>query len=459
MQHSLDDTIAAIATPQGPGGVGIVRISGPQARQILARLVPSIKRAKISSHKMFQGWLVDPGSRKRIDQIMACFMNGPRTYTGEDVTELYCHGSRAVLQKALDLSLRQGARLAQNGEFTKRAFLNKKLDLAQAEAVLDLVSASTSEGAGYAVRQLEGRLSALIKDLRQKLIANQAELEAQIDFPDDIAPLDRKAFSRKISAISAKISNLLATAEAGRIFRQGWAVAIIGRPNVGKSSLMNALLGEDRAIVTNRPGTTRDTIEEAANLNGMPVRLIDTAGLRKPRDVVEKIGVDRADKEMAAADILLVVIDGAQKLAQQDIKVIHKVKHKRVVFILNKADLPTAVKPKELRKLIGRQPVYLTSALYGSGIGQLKKGLARAVAQKGAGGHDPLVLINSRHRDCLIRANEALARTTASLRSKAPIDCITIDLKSAIMALGEISGELVSEEIINQIFEQFCVGK
>lgn len=459
MQHSLDDTIAAIATPQGPGGVGIVRVSGPRARQVLSRLVPSIKQAKIASHKMFQTWLVDPRSKGRVDQIMACFMSGPRTYTGEDVAELYCHGGRAVLQKALDLSLRQGARLAQKGEFTKRAFLNKKLDLTQAEAVLDLVSASTTEGAGYAVRQLEGRLSSQVKDLRQKLLTSQAELEAQIDFPDDVAPLNRAAFSKRIKAVGAEIERLLGTAKAGRIFRQGWAVAIIGRPNVGKSSLMNALLGEDRAIVAERPGTTRDTIEESADLEGVPVRFIDTAGLRKPRDKVEKIGVDRADRELTAADVLLVVLDSAQKLTRQDLKVIHKVRHKAAVFVLNKADLPPAIKPKDLHRLVGRQPVYRASALYGTGINQLKRGLASAAAQRRAGGADPLILINSRHRDCLIRAKEALDRTSDSLKAKAPIDCITIDLKSAIMSLGELSGELVSEEVINQIFEQFCVGK
>jgi tRNA modification GTPase len=459
VKHPDNEIIAAIASPIGPGGIGVIRISGRGADKIFSKLFVSSNGTGIESHRMQHGWLIDPRTKGKVDEIMACFMCSPKSYTGEDVVEFYCHGSVAVLQRALNLVLGTGARLAQKGEFTKRAFLNRKIDLAQAEAVLDLVRAQTADGAGYAVRQLEGRLSRAVKDTRDRLVHMLAGLEVLIDFPEDLPEIDYKAVIKSLRARIKVIDNLLASADSGRIYRQGLATVIVGKPNVGKSCLLNALLGEERAIVTELPGTTRDSIEEVINIRGLALRVIDTAGIRHARDKAEEFGIERAQKELEAADFVLIVIDASKRLSSLDRKVIGMAQTKRGVIVLNKVDLGQKVKINEIRSFSKGFQIFKTAALYDMGISELKKGIYAHVGNLfKLIGRDSLT-INERHRECLEIARKGLITALASALKRLPVDFITIDVKGAIIALGEITGELVSDEVINTIFDQFCVGK
>ncbi|MFH1347663.1 MAG: tRNA uridine-5-carboxymethylaminomethyl(34) synthesis GTPase MnmE [Candidatus Margulisiibacteriota bacterium] len=459
VKHPPGDTIAAIATPLGEGGVGIVRVSGVDAKAILSHLFVSSNGSGTNSHKMLVGWMVDPSKNVKIDQIMACYMKGPKSYTGEDVVEFYCHGGTAVVQQVLNIVLVSGARLARRGEFTKRAFLNSKLDLSQAEAVLDLVKARTAQCAGYAVSQLEGKLSGIVADLKARVMQVMAGLEAQIDFPDDMPSLDHNALIDQLSSIREEIASLICSAADGKVYREGLATVIVGKPNVGKSCLLNALLGEQRAIVTDQPGTTRDAIEELLNLDGLALRIIDTAGVRHPQDKAEELGVERAEKELLTADFALIVIDASGPLNDLDKKVINKASNVRKVIVLNKVDLGAVVDKCSIGAISGDCPVFEVSALYGHGMDELKRGLSGALRPGLSDGCGSTVTINARHVECLIRADAGLERAVASCNGRMTVDFITIDIKDALLALGEISGELVSEEVINAIFEQFCVGK
>ena len=349
--------------------------------------------------------------------------------------------------------------MAQKGEFTKRAFLNGKIDLAQAEAVLDLVKAQTREGAGLAVRQLEGRLSRIVISTRIRLLGMMAELEARIDFPEDLPSLNYNAFIKRLQPFIKEIDKLLASSVSGRIYREGLPMAIIGKPNVGKSSLLNALLGEERAIVTEIPGTTRDAIEETLSVQGMPLRIIDTAGIRHPRDKAEEFGVDRAEKELDAAELALIVIDASEGLDGLDRMVLNRATGKPGIVVLNKVDLGTKASLAEVDALSKGMTAFKTSALRRKGIEELKFGILELIkAGFNLPGEDAIT-INVRHRECLLKAKEGLERSLASCRKGLPVDFITIDLKDAILALGEVTGELVSEEVVNTIFEHFCVGK
>lgn len=459
VKHSVqDETIAAIATPLGSGGVGVIRISGEAAKDVLGALFVSSNGTGIVSHKMLHGWLVDPKSKSKVDQILACFMQAPKSFTGEDVVEFYCHGSVAVLEKALGLALASGARLATKGEFTKRAFINGKLDLAQAEGVLDLVKSRTTKGAGHAIQQLDGKLSKTVSEIRQQALEALAELEGLIDFPDDFPEINYKQLNKRLSAILSQINGLMASSVSSRIYSQGIATVIVGKPNVGKSSLLNALLDEKRAIVTDSPGTTRDSIEESVDLNGIPLKVIDTAGLRHPKDKAEEFGVERTVKELAAADLALIIVDGSQTLDDQDNMVIAKARGKNVVLVLNKMDLGQKLSEKELEGLGIRQ--FWVSAKSREGVEQFKKGLFDHISSTIAGKQgDGALVLNARHKQCLDNARQALSKALSSCVKEMPADFITIDLKDTVLSLGEITGELVSEEVINTIFEQFCVGK
>lgn len=449
MKHSHGGTIAAIATPLGSGGVGVIRVSGKRAQSTLTSLFLSSNGKKVESHRMLHGWIIDPLSNEKIDEVMACLMLSPKSYTGEDVVEFYCHGGMAIVQKVLSLTLDSGSRLAKRGEFTKRAFLNGKLDLVQAEAILDLVNTQSFKGAGLAVRQLEGKLSLLVQGIRQKLIALLSEFEVGIDFPDDGPDMDYDAVLRKINAYIKEINIMLGDTKLGRIYRQGMVVVIVGKPNVGKSSLLNALLGEERAIVTNIPGTTRDSIEESIDINGLPLRLIDTAGLRKAKGKAERCGVIRTEYEIDAADLVLIVIDASNPLDKQDKLILEKTKDKQRIVVLNKVDLRCRLKIKG----------YKTSALTGQGIGELKQGILSVISDGiGMAGKDS-VAINERHVECLKRAETALKRVEEGCKNRDYVDAVCLDLKEAIVSMGEVTGETVSEEVINSIFEKFCVGK
>lgn len=456
MKHSLEDTIAAIATPLGVGGVGVIRISGAQSIRILEKIITDFPQ-EVKPQRVYHGWVASNG--KPIDEVLYYCMKAPHSYTGEDVAEINCHGGIAILQSILQLIVGVGARVAEKGEFTKRAFLNKKIDLAQAESVLDLISAPTDKSAGYALNQLEGKLSKIALNIRKKLIDLLAKIEAALDFPDDIQGLPSEQLGRELMDHNNEIDNLLSTSLKGKIYREGLATVIIGKPNVGKSSLLNAMLGEERAIVTDLPGTTRDTIEEMLNINGIPLRIIDTAGIRHPKDKAEEFGVERTEKEIEAADFLIMVMDGSRELEDLDKMVVLKGKGKKGVVVINKADLGRTLKEQDLRKLTNGFKIFETSAVKGQGVKGLIEGIFESLRAFDSLGGKTAVAINSRHRECLLRSREGLLRAAESCRINAPLDCVTIDLKEAIIALGEISGELVSEEVLNAIFEQFCVGK
>ncbi len=463
------DTIAAIATPQGEGGIGTVRLSGPDAAGILARIfVPASGKPalpeEMESHKLVFGYVTDPASEARLDEALAALMRGPHSYTREDVVEIDCHGGTVALQSVLGLCLREGARLAEPGEFTLRAFLNGRLDLAQAEAVLDVVQARTEGGLRLAVDQLGGGVSARVKGIRARLLHALAHLEANIDFPeDDVPPAD---VSPELQSAMADLAALIAGAGAGIVMRQGVKTAIVGRPNVGKSSLLNALLRTERAIVTATPGTTRDTLEEVANIRGVPLVLTDTAGLRPEshtHDAVERIGMERTRRAIAAAALVLMVFDGSEPLTGEDRAVAaHAAEggHTMRLAVVNKGDMPPALDLGELHGLLGDVEVVGASAVEPGGIDALEAKLAGLVLSgKAVPRHGDSLVTSVRHRDALQRARGHVEDALASVQAAAPAAFTAIDLHSALSALGEITGETVGEDLLDEIFRNFCIGK
>ena len=454
MKHSDAETIAAIATPVGLGGIGIVRLSGPQATQLLSKVFFSPKVSSgLKSHRLYHGWI--GSAQNKIDEVLVSFMAGPNSYTGEDVVEISCHGGRLVVDKILELILVAGARLAEKGEFTKRAFLNGRLDLAQAEAVVDLISAKSGPALAAASAQLAGELSLRIKSIRERLVKLLSRIEASIDFPDDLAAVDKKQATKTIVGAGAEITRLLALAEEGRLVREGVRVAIIGKPNVGKSSLLNRLAQDDRAIVSPLPGTTRDTIEEAVTLGGLSLVLIDTAGLRPAGDQVEAAGIGRTLDEIKKADIILLVVDASAQLSGADDRALLEAGEGGVIIVFNKIDLGR----KAAESFGGERPKFMISALSGVGVADLKKGIVDNLPGGNNFEEVSRGVINTRHKECLFRAQESLQKIMVGLDAGVPQDLIAIDVRGAIIALGEISGEQVSEEVIEQIFQNFCVGK
>ena len=456
MKHSLDDTIAAIATPPGVGGVGIVRISGQAAISLLNKLFHPSKDLPIESHYLYRGLVKAPGKENAVDQALACYMKSPNSFTGEDVVEIHCHGGEVVLKQVLNLAIKEGARLAERGEFTKRAFLNGKIDLLQAEAVIDLVRARTEWGSEIAVEQLTGKLSKMVRNIKQEIMNLTVRLEAEIDFPDDIEETDINKLSEEINKIEVQIEQLLATGEEGRVVREGVRLAIVGRPNVGKSSLLNALLGEERAIVTEIPGTTSDTIEEGINMEGIPFVVIDTAGIREHKTQIERLGIERTREEIKHADFIIIIVDGSEEMNPDDNQLINEVKGRKGLLAINKIDLGRVGSDSFSNSSFKGIQI---SAKTGQGIAALKKAVVEEILPKGALGERLNLCINNRHKQVLIRAEECLKMARESCNIKAPMDCIAIDLRGAIRALEEVSGEAVSEEIINEIFSGLCVGK
>jgi len=452
VKHSLSDTITAIASPLGVGGVGVVRISGDQSIRIAEELIKDFPK-KIEPRKVYLRWIFQ--NKKPIDEIVFYYMKAPKSFTGEDVVEIFCHSGLAVLESIVGLIIKKGARQAEPGEFTKRAFLNKKIDLTKAEAIVDLVSAQTEKSAGFAVNQLQGRLSKFADIMRKILLEELTKIEAYIDFEDELKPTKKIIDAKKINKIKKEILRLVETEKQGKIFRQGLATVIIGKPNVGKSSLLNQLLGEERAIVTSLPGTTRDSIEEVVNLKGIPLKIIDTAGIRHPKDKAEKFGVERTVNEVATADLALMVFDNSRPLDDWDRMVIDKASPKLGLAIINKVDLKAKLDRKKLKQLLKGRPICFVSAKTGQAMEALKTTLYGLISKSARlAGNSPIV-VNERHRGCLLRAMEALDRMPAS----ASVECLALDLKDAIISLGEITGEQVSEEVINGIFSRFCIGK
>ena len=472
-----NDTIAAIATPPGIGGIGVVRVSGTDAFTLVEPLFrqPGGRTGLPPSHLLAYGHIVDPATGEIIDEVLVAFMNAPRTYTSENVVEIQGHGGPLVLQRILRLVLARGARMANAGEFTLRAFLNGRLDLAQAEAVMDLIGAQTEAGQRLAMQQLQGRVSAQVQEARHAILAVLARIEASIDFPEEDVPTPQPAELAPMIAIAQeRVGALLAGSEQGRLYRQGLRTAIIGRPNVGKSSLLNALLRSERAIVTPIAGTTRDTVEEVANLHGIPLHLIDTAGITPSDDPVEQMGVQRSRAAAESADVVLLVFDGSEKLTDQDRDVCVELRtmgfgmgtgvvgtgtSRQVVVVVNKADCVQQLEREAPRNLWPEAPIVATSTLTGQGLAELEETIANLVLA-GKTLHSSSVLVTSmRHQEALRRATEHLRASLVPLEQGLPLDFVSIDLRAAYDTLGEITGETASDDLLDRIFSEFCIGK
>ncbi len=466
------DTISAISTALGEGGIGIVRLTGPEALPVLQNIFRSPggkSRRKFESHRLYYGQVVDPAASVEqggpLDEVMAVYLAPPRTYTREPMVELNCHGGMVPLERVLDLTLRQGARLAEPGEFTLRAFLNGRIDLAQAEAVLDVVRSKTGPGLEQALGQLAGHLSRRISGVRQGLLSSLAWLEAMIDFPEDDVP--PASVAPQLQTTLEELDKLLATANAGMIYRQGIRAAIVGVPNVGKSSLLNALLRADRAIVTPIAGTTRDIIEETVNLRGVPVVLVDTAGITATEDLVEALGIERSRQALSSADLLMLVLDGSRDLAEGDLALVEAVRAelakergKKGCVILNKLDLePQLTGPEEIATLLPGLSVVKISARTGERLDELEESLARLALGGQNVATRSVMVTNERHRRALERAREHLLAAIASSELALPADFVSIDLRLALEALGEITGESVQDSLLHEIFSNFCIGK
>jgi tRNA modification GTPase len=454
------DTIAAIATPVGEGAVAIVRVSGPDAERIATRVFvrASGKNGKLASHRLYHGRIQDPVSKKFLDDVLVVVMRKPRSYTGEDVFEVHCHGGAYLVRRILELLLSEGARHAEPGEFTKRAFLNGRIDLAQAESILDLIKARTDRGIELALSQGSGELSRWVHVLREHLLDILVQVEAAIDFPEEeIELLKHSELIEKIDFLRSKIGNIIATYDWGRLLRDGARVCICGRPNVGKSTLLNSLLGEERVIVTPVPGTTRDVIEEAINLNGLAVVLWDTAGIRVTQDQVEKLGVEFTLQHIQKADASIVVLDGSVPLAGDDLICLRSTESKKRLIMINKCDLPQALDVSELDRSKFNSDIVRASAKSGIGLDELKRLLRELLLRTEA--EPAVVLTNLRHRAALVAGSAALNQAIDTLQSGHAPEFVAINLQDAKERLEEIIGEVANDDILERVFGQFCIGK
>jgi tRNA modification GTPase len=453
--YSLDDTIAAISTPLGEGGIGIVRLSGPEARSIVEGLFRAHHRGQqLRSYRLHHGHVSDPADDTVVDEVLVSFMRAPHSYTRQDVVEINCHGGIVPLRRVLRLTLVAGARLAEPGELTLRAFLNGRIDLAQAEAVLDIVRAKTDAALRVAMDQLDGHLSNQVRNLRHRMVDLLAYLEATIDFvEDEIPPRD---IGPDLTQLEEELTALLAGAQQGMIYRQGIRVPIIGRPNVGKSSLLNALLRASRAIVTPIPGTTRDTLEESCNLQGIAVTLVDTAGISATENLVERLGVERSRQALAQADLVLSVVDGSEPLRAQDWEIAHSIGAQPALVVVNKLDLPQRV---DLKGFLPRASRIHLSALTGEGLAQLEQAIVDLVFSGSVLASQGPLVSNPRHQSLLQQARDGVCAAQAALAQRLSNDLVAIDLTEAVVALGQITGQTISEDLLVAIFANFCVGK
>lgn len=463
MANSENDTIAAISTPVGEGGISIIRISGEDAVAVAKRLYHGSKDlAQVASHTINYGHIVDPDTGAEVDEVMVSVMRAPHTYTCEDVVEINCHGGLLATNRILQLVLSYGARMAEPGEFTKRAFLNGRIDLSQSEAVMDLIRAKTDKSMKVALNQLDGDLSRLIRHLRQDILDVLAQVEVNIDYPeyDAVEEMTTKMLKEKALDIQQRIQALLKTAKQGKVLREGLATAIIGRPNVGKSSLLNTLLHEDKAIVTDVAGTTRDVIEEYVNVDGVPLKLIDTAGIRDTDDTVEKIGVERSKKALDAADLILLLIDSSAPLTAEDRELLTATQGKQRIVILNKTDLPRQVDLDELKKLTDGDALIETSIVKHEGMDQLGQQISKMFFNEGIESSQNNVMVtNARHIGLLHQANAALSDVLKGINAGMPVDLVQIDMTRCWDLLGEITGDSYQDELLDQLFSQFCLGK
>ncbi len=454
----VQDTIAAISTPLGEGGIGIVRISGDRALPVAQALFKGKSDGGFQSHRFYYGDLIDPTDGRLIDEVLIVLMRAPRSYTREDVLEIHCHGGYLVVQKVLDLVLDQGVRLADPGEFTRRAFLNGRIDLIQAEAVIDVIRGKTEASLSLAQHQREGLLSQRLAEIRKHLVEALALVEAYIDFPEDeIGAVDAGRVAELVATTRRDIDSLLVGFREGKVLREGVSVLIAGKPNVGKSSLLNTLLREKRSIVTSVPGTTRDIIEEVVNIRGLPVRMLDTAGIRETHDLVEQEGVRLAMERISTADLVLFVLDGTRSFDSDDDAILAALAGQKSVIVINKSDLPSMlVLPDNLAVV----PTVEVSTLTGAGIEQLRSAIFDMfLSGEAVDSRDYVAVSQARHRDALSRGRDALAAFVTDLASGATLELLAIQLREALRAIGEVTGETTPEEVLDIIFQRFCVGK
>ncbi|WP_427036782.1 tRNA uridine-5-carboxymethylaminomethyl(34) synthesis GTPase MnmE [Cytobacillus pseudoceanisediminis] len=458
------DTIAAISTPMGEGAIAIVRLSGDQAFEIADRLFRGVggKRLKdVASHTIHYGHIMDPKTGQIAEEVMVSAMKGPKTFTKEDVIEINCHGGLVSVNRVLQLLLNNGARLAEPGEFTKRAFLNGRIDLSQAEAVMDLIRAKTDRAMNMALGQMEGRLSKLIHKLRQEILEILAHVEVNIDYPeyDDVEEMTHQMLMEKASYVKQEIEKLLQTSQQGKILREGLSTVIVGRPNVGKSSLLNSLVHENKAIVTDIPGTTRDVIEEYVNVRGVPLRLVDTAGIRETEDIVERIGVEKSRQVLKEADLILLVLNYSDELTSEDENIFKAVEGMDVIVIVNKTDLDQKIDMNRVRELSKHHKLVTTSLLEDQGVDDLEEAIASLFFAGSIEAGDMTYVSNTRHIALLNQAQNAIDEAMQGVEMGTPIDIVQIDLTRTWELLGEIIGDSVHESLIDQLFSQFCLGK
>lgn len=455
------DTIAAISTPIGEGAISIVRLSGPKAVLIANRIFSGKNLQKVDSHTIHYGKIIEPESETVVDEVMVSVMRAPKTFTREDVVEINTHGGIVAVNRVLEIALESGARLADPGEFTKRAFLNGRIDLSQAEAVMDLIRAKTDKAMGVALKQMDGRLSQLIQSFRQELLETIAHVEVNIDYPeyDDVEEMTHELMQEKTKKVSEQIEQLLQVAKQGKILREGLSTAIIGRPNVGKSSLMNTLVQENKAIVTDVPGTTRDIIEEYVNVRGVPLRLVDTAGIRETEDIVEKIGVERSHQVLKESDLVLLVLNYHEPLTDDDRNLFKAVEGLEYIVIVNKTDLQQHLDLEAVKELAKDHPLITTSLIKEEGIDELEEAIRDLFFRGDIESVDMTYVSNARHIQLLKQAKDALEDAKASLDMGMPLDIVQIDITRTWEFLGEIIGDTASEALIDQLFAQFCLGK
>ena len=454
------DTIAAISTSIGEGGISIIRISGDKAINIVDSIFVGNNNRKLSdfkSYTMRYGHIIDKNG-VRLDEVIISYMKGPKSFTAEDTIEVNCHGGVVGTNRILQEIIRSGARIAEPGEFTKRAFLNGRIDLSQAEAVMDIIRAKTELSMKSALMQSEGSISREIKNVRNKLLSVIAHIEVTVDYPEeDIEDVTANEVRKEVTLIINEIDMLLSTADEGKILREGLSTVIVGKPNVGKSSLLNALVKEKRAIVTEVPGTTRDAIEEYISIEGIPVKIVDTAGIRETDDIVEKIGVETSKQKIDEADLVILMLDSSMDLSHEDMEIINYIKEKKYIVLLNKSDLGGKIDISELRNLKSK---YITdiSIKTGFGLDDLKNNI-KDLFFNGEIKTEGVFVTNNRHKQSLIRAKENLESSLNALEYTAAIDLASIDIRNAWMNLGEITGEALDEDIIHKIFSEFCLGK
>ncbi|EOP77198.1 tRNA modification GTPase mnmE [Bacillus cereus VDM006] len=455
------DTIAAISTALGEGAIAIVRVSGEDAIEKVNRIFKGKDLTAVSSHTIHYGHIVDLDTDQVIEEVMVSIMRAPRTFTRENIVEINCHGGLVSVNKVLQLILAQGVRLAEPGEFTKRAFLNGRIDLSQAEAVMDLIRAKTDRAMNVAMNQMEGRLSKLIGRLRQEILETLAHVEVNIDYPeyDDVEEMTHNILIEKATHVRGEIKKILETSKQGKILREGIATAIIGRPNVGKSSLLNSLVQEKKAIVTDIAGTTRDVIEEYVNVRGVPLKLIDTAGIRETEDIVERIGVERSKEMMGQADLILIVVNYSEALTNEDEDLFRAVQGKDFIVIVNKTDLPKQIDMKRVTELAGKNRMITTSLIEEKGVDELEKAIADLFFEGTIESADMTYVSNARHIGLLTQAEKTIGDAIEAIENGVPIDMVQIDLTRTWEILGEITGDTVHESLIDQLFSQFCLGK